>query len=178
MANRAMTADGGPSAGAIVGAIVFWVVAIFLAFVTAPLQDVPGLVWVFRILLIIGGVILTVALIVRERSRTARGLPVDRDNTAFDLWTIAHTTVGLVMGAWGVPFPLVVVFTIAWEIFEWQVPGFGDTEIFSNRVVDIAVAWVGWIIVAGLIALITQIEMPWLLPSVLSLVRDAGLKLF
>jgi hypothetical protein len=37
---------------------------------------------------------------------------------------------------------------------------------------------VGWIIVAGLVALITQTPMPWVLPSQQSLVRNAGLKLF
>ena len=111
-------------------------------------------------------------MVLRERTHRST------DDTAFDLWTIAHTTAGLVMGIWGMPLPLVVVFTIAWEFFEKYVPGFGDKEIFANRVVDIAVALVGWIVVAGLVALITQTLMPWLLPSQQSLVRDEGLKLF
>lgn len=177
MANEASAASG-PSTGGIIGAIAFWVVAILLSLVTTPVQDVEGWVWALRIILIVLGVGLAVGLILRERSREKRGLPMDRDSSAFDLWTIAHTMAGLVMGAWSIPFPLVVVFTIAWEIFEWQVPGFGETEITSNRIVDIAVAWVGWIIVAGIIALSTQTPMPWLLPATTSLVRDAGLKLF
>jgi hypothetical protein len=159
-------------------AVVFWAVAIVLSFLTTALIQVPGWVWALRIIVIVLGVALTIGLIAREDYRKNRGLPLDRDSSAFDLWTIAHTTAGLVMGAWGIPFPLVVIFTIAWEIFEFLVPGFGDTEIFSNRIVDIAVAWVGWIVAAGIVALATQTEMPWLLPSTQSLVRDAGLHLF
>ena len=167
--NRAMAADG-PSSSGIIGAIVFWVVAIILSFFTAATQDQPGWVWALRIILMVGGVGFAIFLIFRERTQRRAGNS-DSDNSPFDLWTIAHTTAGLVMGAWGVPFPLVVVFTIAWEFFEKYVPGFGDGEIFSNRIVDIAVAWVGWIIVAGIVAGSTQTDMPWLLPLVTSLIR-------
>jgi hypothetical protein len=68
---------------------------------------------------------------------------------------------GVVMGAWTVPAPFVVIFTIAWEFFEYFVPGFGDQEIFANRVVDVLVAWAGWFVVAGIIAAATQTPMPW-----------------
>ena len=104
-------------------------------------------------------------LIAREKSREHRGLPLNRDAQPFDLWTIAHTTLGLVMGAWGVLGLFVVIFTIGWEIFEWKVPGFGETESPLNRVVDVGVAVGGWLIVAGLIALLTHTSIPWLLPS-------------
>ena len=46
-----------------------------------------------------------------------------RDHTPFDLWSIVHAGAGIVFGLWSVPFPLVAVFTIAWEYFEWKVPG-------------------------------------------------------
>ena len=167
--NRAMAAAG-PSTSGIIGAIAFWVVAIVLSFLTAATENQPSGVWALRIVLMLAGVGYTIFLIVREAAQRRAGNS-DSDNSPFDLWTIAHTTAGLVMGAWGVPFPLVVVFTIAWEFFEKYVPGFGDGEIFSNRIVDIAVAWVGWIVVAGIVALSTQTDMPWLLPLTTSLIR-------
>jgi hypothetical protein len=163
-------AAAGPSTNGIIGAIAFWVVAIILSFITAEVEDQPSGVWVLRVALMLFGVIYTIFLIFRERAQRRAGNS-DSDSSDFDLWTIAHTTAGLVLGAWGVPFPLVVVFTIAWEFFEKYVPGFGDGEVFSNRVVDIAVAWVGWILVAGVVALSTSTDMPWLLPLTTSLVR-------
>jgi hypothetical protein len=151
-----------PSTGGIIGAIVFWVVAIVLVLVSVPLSNIPTWVWVLRIALPIIGVGIAVGLILRERYRKSQGLPEDRDDRAFDLWTIAHTTAGLVMGAWTVAFLLVATYTIAWEIFEITVKGFGDKEIPANRVVDIAVAWIGWFVVAGVIALATNTGLPWL----------------
>src|SRR5262249_12458615 len=124
-------------------AVVFWGIAILLSLLTIALGQIPGWVWALRIFVILIGIGLKICLIARENSRKSHGLPLDRDSSAFDLWTVAHTMAGLVMGASGTPFPLVVIFTIAWEIFEFLVPGFGDTEIFSNRVVDIGVGWVG-----------------------------------
>ncbi|MBI1258153.1 MAG: hypothetical protein GC204_11840 [Chloroflexi bacterium] len=167
--NQAQAANG-PSTGGIVGAVIFWVVAIALSFFTSAVEDQPTGVWVLRGALMLAGVAYTIFLIIREAGQRRAGHS-DSDSSAFDLWTIAHTTAGLVMGAWGVPFPLVVIFTIAWEFFEKYVPGFGESEIFSNRIVDIAVAWVGWIVVAGLVALTTQTDMPWLLPLTTSLIR-------
>jgi hypothetical protein len=117
----------------------------------------------------------------RERENRRSGKGASRDDTAFDLWTIAHTMAGLVMGAWGVPFPLVVIFTVAWEFFEKYVPGFGDKEVFSNRVIDILVAWLGWAAVAWLVSAMTDtpnIAIPWLVPAAQSLLRDAWLELF
>jgi hypothetical protein len=167
----------GPTTAAIAEAIAFWVVAVALAVLTSGTNQ-PGWVWALRVITIAAGVGVAGWLIAREKARERRGLPIDRDASPFDLWTIAHTIAGLVMGAWGVPGPLVLVFTIAWEIFEWQVPGFGEGEIPLNRVVDVAVACVGWFVVAGLIAGITGHEMPWLLPAQDSLIRGGGLHLF
>lgn len=135
-----------------------------LGFLAAPLDDQPGNVWVLRALAFVIWIGMGIALVLRERRITARGGALDRDTTAFDLWTIPHTWAGVVFGLWGVPFTLVVLLTIAWEIFEWQVPGFGETESLGNRVVDIAVAWGAWILVAGGVALVTDTPMPWLLP--------------
>src|SRR5579871_3275754 len=137
--NRAMAAETKPTTNGIIAAIIFWSVAIFLSVVTSAVQNVPGWVWAIRVLTILVGVAVAITLIVRENYQTRHGIPHDRDNTAFDLWTIAHTMAGLVMGAWGVPFPLVAIFTIGWEIFEYVTIGFGDADIFSNRIVDIAV---------------------------------------
>lgn len=180
MANQAAVADR-PATSGIVGAVIFWAIAILLSLVTAPVQDIPGWVWAVRVVLILAGIGYVVWLILREISRRKSGLGASRDDTAFDLWTIAHTTAGLVMGAWGIPFPLVVIFTVAWEFFEKYVPGFGDKEVFSNRVVDILVAIFGWLAVAWLVSAGTSdpnIAIPWLAPADQSLVRDAWLHLF
>jgi hypothetical protein len=155
-----------PSTGGIIGALVYWVVAIVLVILMTPTAGIPGWLWAVRIIVPALGAIYAVCLIIFDSS-------VQRDNTAFDLWTIAHTTAGLAMGLWGVPFWLVAIFTVGWEIFEWQVPGFGDGEIFWNRVVDIAVAWVGWLICAGIVAGAASIPIPFLLPSVGSILRNS-----
>ena len=151
----------GPTTGGIIGAIIFWVVAIVLVLITSVLSDLPAWVWAVRIITVLAGVGLVVGLILREKYRRSRGLPMDTDKTAVDLWTIAHTMAGVVMGAWAVLAPLVVIFTIAWEIFEKLVPGFGDQEILANRVVDVLGAWAGWFVVAAIIAAATQTPLPW-----------------
>jgi hypothetical protein len=159
--NRAQAQyPAGPSTGAIIAAAVFWVVAIALVLATTVF-DVPGWVWALRIITVLIGIGIAVGLILREKYLRDHGLPLDSDKTAFDLWTIAHTWAGVVMGTWAVPAILVVIFTIAWEFFEKYVPGFGDGEIFSNRVVDVLVAWVGWIALAAIIAAATQTSIPW-----------------
>jgi len=170
--------DEGPTAAGIAGAVAFWVAAIGVALLTTSLTNQPGWVWALRVITMVAGVGVAIFLIVREKARAGDGLPPDRDSTAFDLWTIAHTTAGLVMGAWALPGPLVLLYTIGWEVFEFNVPGFGDKEIMLNRVVDVAVACVGWLVVAGLVAIATGQQMPWLLPTQDSLLRGAGLKLF
>ena len=163
MATASSDVKSVPTTGGIIGAAAFWVVAIAIAALTVW-WAAPAYVWVLRILSIVAGVGVAVGLIIRENSRESHGLPVDRDSTAFDLWTIAHFLAGVVMGAWGIPFVLVAVYTIAWEIFEWQVPGFGDAEIFTNRLVDIAVAWIGWLLLALVVTAGTSQGLPWLVP--------------
>jgi hypothetical protein len=162
VASSVQAESDAPSTGGIIAAIVFWVVAIVLVLVSVPLTNIPTWVWVLRIALVVIGVALAIGLILRERYRKNQGLTEDRDTTPVDLWTIAHTTAGLVMGAWSVAGLLVAIFTIGWEIFEYTVPGFGDKETFANRVVDVAVAWIGWILVAGIVAAATGTAIAWL----------------
>lgn len=76
---------------------------------------------------------------------------------------------GVVMGAWGIPLPLVVIFTIGWEFFEKYGGGIGSNESLDNRIVDVVVALIGWIVFAGITT--QSIGIPWLLPAVQSLVR-------
>lgn len=166
-----------PSKRGIVGAFVFWGVAGLLTLLTIAIAQQPGWLWIFRGVMVLVGAAVVVVSLRRASDRRHRGIP-DPPPGVFDPWTIVHATAGLVMGALGVPFPLVALFTIGWEFYENAVPGFGDTEIIANRAMDVAVAWVGWIIVGGIVGLITQMPLPWLIPSMQSLVRGAGLKLF
>ncbi|MFN8530684.1 MAG: hypothetical protein U0670_18925 [Anaerolineae bacterium] len=171
MATQAQAADSGPSLGAKLGALAFWLIAAGLILILAPIENQPPMIWVLRGLALFIWLMMGLQLIFREKQRAAAGLDLDRDATPFDYWTIAHTWAGVVFGIFGIPWWLVAVLTIAWEIFEWAVPGFGETETFANRVVDIAVAWVAWILVAGGVALVSQTDMPWFIPSIDSLVR-------
>lgn len=66
------------------------------------------------------------------------------DSKALDRWSIVHGLAGVVMGLFGVAFPVVVGLTVLWEVFEMTVHGFGDTEVNSNRITDILVALGGW----------------------------------
>jgi hypothetical protein len=75
------------------------------------------------------------------------------------------------MGAWALPLPLVLILTIVWEFFEGYGGGIGKDESLDNRIVDVVVAVMGWIVLAGITTAGTGTEMPWLLPAVQSLVR-------
>jgi hypothetical protein len=81
------------------------------------------------------------------RARRAAGV----DDRPFDRWTISHTGAGLVFGVWFVPLAWVIVLVVVWEAFEIFVPGFGENEIVLNRLVDIGVAVVGWLVVVLLV---------------------------
>jgi RHS repeat-associated protein len=96
-----------------------------------------------------------------------------RDHTPFDVWSIVHGGAGIVFGLFSVPFPLVAVFTVAWEYFEWKVPGLGESEQLENRTTDVAVAWAGWILFAGVSALAAGApsRMPWGRPAEGALLR-------
>lgn len=75
-------------------------------------------------------------------------------------WTSIHTITGFALGLWLVPFAVVALCTVCWELLEITVPGFGDEEINGNRLTDIAVAWGGWLVAVGLSAVASS----WLLP--------------
>ncbi|MEO8392545.1 MAG: hypothetical protein ABI700_06100 [Chloroflexota bacterium] len=165
-----------PSRQGVIGAFVFWGVAGILSLLTIAITQLAGWDWGLRILMVIVGASVVYVSLQRERDRRHHGIR-NPPPSIFDPWTIVHMTAGLVMGAWGVPFPLVALFTIGWELYEHLVPGFGDTEIIANRIMDVAVAWVGWIVVAGIVALLSHTPIPWL-PPVQSLARDAGFHLF
>ena len=177
MTNKIKVMDEPSKAGS-VGAFIFWGIAGLLSLVTIALSQQPGWEWVFRIGMAVAGAVIVFGSLGRESDLKRRGLTAQRIPKVVDSWTLVHTCAGLVMGAWGIPFPLVALFTVGWEIYEYVVPGFGDTELMTNRVVDIAVAWAGWAIVAGIVSLLTKTPIPWLLPSTQSVVRDAALHLF
>ena len=166
-----------PSRGGAIGAFIFWAIAGTLSLITIALRQLPGWEWIARVLVFLIAAGIVFASLKRASDRRRRGIP-DNPPGIFDPWTIVHTTAGFFMGVWGVPLPLVAIFTVGWEIFEYLVPGFGDNELVANRAMDVIVAWVGWAIAAGAIALITNTPMPLLLPASQSLVRDAGLHLF
>ena len=89
-------------------------------------------------------VTITIALL----NDVAKVLP-NTDRGPFDYYTIAHFSAGLAFGGWNVPLWWVVVATVAWEFYEAYVPGWGENEPISNRLVDIGVALIGWLIVTA-----------------------------
>jgi RHS repeat-associated protein len=100
------------------------------------------------------------------------------DEMAFDRWSIIHGGFGVVAGLWGVPFSVVAVITVLWEVFEYAFHGFGQNESWWNRIVDVGVAWVGWVLFAGGVSLLDQRPLPVLAPNRESWARDRWLKLF
>ncbi len=159
-----------PSNSNILIAAAFWVIAITLSVLTSPIKDQPTWVWFVRVGVIVAGVAWVVWLIGHERDLTRQGLPLNNDTVAVDLWTVAHTMAGVVLGAWGIPFVLVFVFTIGWEFFERFGGGIGSDESLDNRIVDVVVAWMGWIVFAALTIMGTGEGLPWL-PVIHSLLR-------
>ena len=75
-------------------------------------------------------------------------------------WSTIHTTTGVVLGLWLIPFVVVAILTILWEVVEISVPGFGDEEINGNRMFDILLAWTGWLVAGGIIALAAGVALP------------------
>jgi hypothetical protein len=167
-----------PRPAALAGAAIYCLVAMALSLICVPIADQPAWVWALRIVMVFGGIALVVLLVRRVLRLEALGKLPDPEHSPIDHWTLAHAAAGMIIGAWGIPALLGLLFTIGWEIFEYVVPGFGDKEIPSNRLIDLLVAWGGWILIAGLIGLITRAPIPWLLPSIHSLMRGAGLQLF
>ena len=96
-------------------------------------------------------------------SKPPPGQPPKWDRQLVDpWWTTIHTSTGIVLGLWLTPFLVVAALTVSWEILEISVPGFGDEEINGNRLIDIAVAWVGWLLAAGLSALVSSQPLPFI----------------
>jgi len=75
-------------------------------------------------------------------------------------WTTIHTLTGVMLGLWLTPFLVLLALTFAWEVLEISVPGFGDEEINGNRLVDITVAWLGWMLAAGIAAGFSDVGAP------------------
>jgi hypothetical protein len=87
-----------------------------------------------------------------------------RDDTPFDRWTISHGGAGIVFGLWYLPLVFVLILTIAWEFFEKFVPGFGDREIILNRVVDVGIATILWLVVVVITMLVSGSPFPLVEP--------------
>jgi hypothetical protein len=84
-------------------------------------------------------------------SRPLPGQPPKWDRQLVDpWWTSIHTLTGVILGLWLTPFLILAGLTVSWELLEVVVPGYGDEEINGNRLIDVAVAWIGWGLVAGL----------------------------
>jgi hypothetical protein len=66
----------------------------------------------------------------------------------------------------GYPLLFVLILTIAWEFYEYFFVGFGDKESFINRVTDVGVALVGWLLVVlvAMAVTVTGSSFPFILP--------------
>jgi hypothetical protein len=96
-------------------------------------------------------------------SKTPPGSPPTWDRKLADpWWTSIHTFTGVTLGVWLTPWLVVAILTLAWEFLEICVPGFGDEEITGNRLVDILVAWVGWLVAAAIIGALVDTGIPFL----------------
>ena len=84
------------------------------------------------------------------------------DKQPIDRWSIPHGGAGLVFGVWFIPLIWVVLLIVLWEVFESLPTGFGQGEIITNRLADIGLALVGWLLVTGISAAITGAPMPWI----------------
>jgi hypothetical protein len=110
---------------------------------------------VVRYVVTVGLAVFVVVRLIMEGtvSRTPPGQAPKWDRRLLDpWWTPIHTLTGVVLGLWLVPFLVTVVLTALWEVLEITVPGYGDEEINGNRLFDMAVAWAGWLLAAGLSA--------------------------
>ena len=56
---------------------------------------------------------------------------------------------------------LVVPLVILWEVFESLPTGFGQGEIFTNRLCDIGLALAGWLLVTVIAAAASGAPIPW-----------------
>lgn len=89
----------------------------------------------------------TIVLAIVDFFKYPGGVPGQIDSIPVDRWTLSHCGSGLVFGVWYLPLWVVLALACGWEVFEIKVVGFGDKEIWKNRVVDIGVAVVCWFFV-------------------------------
>jgi hypothetical protein len=149
------------------------VVTLFVALSLATFDpQVKTVTWVIRIVGTAGWVVFAIILGYRDIVAKKGDGPQDIDKVAFDRWSWVHATAGCMFGLWGVPLLLVAVITVAWEFFEKYVPGFGENEIIWNRVVDVLGAWLGWTLVALLIAVIESDSVPFFWPLADAWIRN------
>lgn len=87
------------------------------------------------------------------------------DSGPFDRWTVIHASAGLIFGLWYLPLSFVLPVVLLWELFEYLVPGFGEDERIWNRVIDVAVALVGWTLVVLIVWAVTDMPVPALTPT-------------
>jgi hypothetical protein len=130
-------------------AAVYLGAAFALILLTIHHRPHPEWFSVLRYVVTGGWILLVVGRLVLEGtvSKPIPGMPPPWDRQIVDpWWTTIHTLTGLVLGLWLTPLLVVVVVTLGWELLEISVPGFGDEEINGNRLTDIAVAWIGWLI--------------------------------
>jgi hypothetical protein len=144
---------------------VFVVAAVFTCYLlTPPADQLPGWVGIVRV---VGAGVLALMIAVRllmeaTVSKTLPGEVPAGDRKLMDpWWSTIHTSTGVVLGLWLIPFPVVAILTILWEVVEISVPGFGDEEINGNRMFDILLAWTGWLVAATIIAVGSGVSMPF-----------------
>lgn len=143
---------------------IFIAAAVFTCYLLAPpAEELPS--WVHTVRLIGGGVlVLMVAGRLLMEATVSKPLPGEvpaGDRKLMDpWWSTIHTTTGVVLGLWLIPFLVVAILTILWEVVETTVPGFGDEEINGNRMFDILLAWTGWLVAAVIIAWGSGVPLP------------------
>lgn len=143
---------------------VFLVGAMLLVWAThADAPSAPG--WYPAVRLVFIGTLSAVVILrlVMEGtvSKPAPGSPPPWDRKLVDpWWTSIHTLTGVTLGVWLTPWLVVAILTLAWEFLEICVPGFGDEEISGNRLVDVLVAWVGWLVAALVIGALVDVALP------------------
>lgn len=139
------------------------VAAIVVILLHRQVPDPPQWYVTVRIVFAIGLAVIVAGRLIIEGtvSRTPPGAPPKWDRLLLDpWWTPIHTLTGITLGVWLVPFVVVVIVTVGWELLEISVPGFGDEEITGNRLTDTLVAWIGWLIAALVIGHQLEISLP------------------
>lgn len=147
-------------------AAVFLVVAITVIVLTSKTSAAdPTWHRATRWVVTVGLVALVVVRLILEGTifKPPPGQPPPWDRQLADpWWTTIHTLTGVVLGFWLTPFVVTVAATLAWEVLEISVPGFGDEEVNGNRLVDNLVAWAGWLVVVVLSAVVSGLPIPFI----------------